>query len=137
MSTNGVVSFGRPFTQFWPVAFPYGWSSVPIIAAYWNDLDFRNDIEDSGLYYSTYVSSGPKRDQAFLQEFSERISAYTDGGTIFNPTWMLVCTWYKVTPYYGRSNKDEVNLSYIISMLRRITHFIVLTGPDVSSTACF
>ena len=107
MSTNGVVSFGRPFAQYWPVTFPYGRSSVPILAPYWNDLDFRNDIPDSGLYYTTYASSGGKRDKAFLQEFSERLSEY-DSDVDFDPTWMLVATWYKVTPYYGRSNKDEV-----------------------------
>ena len=110
MSTNGVVSFGRPFTQHWPVVFPYGRSSVAILAPYWNDLDFRNGIPDSALYYSTYVSSGAKRDKAFLKEFSERISTYRGDNTTFNPTWLLVATWYKATPYYGRSNNNEVRI---------------------------
>ena len=107
-----MLSFGRPFTQFCPIVFPYGWSTVPVIAPYWNDLDFRNGLEGSGLYYTTYVSSGSKRDEAFLQEFAARLYDYTEGkSTNFKPRWMLVATWYKATPYYGRYNKDEVSIN--------------------------
>ena len=109
---------------------------MPIIAPYWNDLDFRNGITDSGLYYTTYVSSGTKRDQAFLHEFSERISDYTDDDTTFNPTWMLVATWYKATPYYGRVHKDEVWILYV-SLTFVDKRLIFLTDPDISSTTCF
>ena len=108
-----MLSFGQRFTQFSPDTFPYGRSTVPIIAPYWNDLDFRNGIKDSGLYFNTYASSGTKRDEAFLQEFSDRLDTYTKGNpSDFKPNWMVVATWYKATPYRGRSNMDEVKHSY-------------------------
>lgn len=110
-----MLSFGQRFTQYWPVTFPYGWSTAPIIAPYWNDLDFRNSLAGSGLYYHTYSSSGNKRDEAFLQEFSDRLYTYTEGDSgDFKPNWMIVATWYKATPYYGRSNINEVNSTVTI-----------------------
>ena len=70
-------------------------------------MDFRNDVAGSGLYYHTYTKSSSKRDEAFLREFSDRLDTYTDGDS-FDPDWMIVVTWYKATPFYGKSNTDEV-----------------------------
>ena len=103
-----MISFGRPFTSPWPTDFLFGRSTIPVIAPYWNDLDFRNSVEDSGLYYHTYTSSETKRDKAFLLELSNRLKDYT-GSEDFDPNWMIVVTWYKASPYYGRANSDEVN----------------------------
>ena len=133
-----MLSFGRPFTQAWPVVFPYGRSSVPLLAPYWNDLDFRNDIEGSGLYYTTYVSSGSKRDEAVLQEFSDRLYDYTDGSSKnFKPRWLTVATWNKASPYYGRSNSDEVSIICIIHCYTILMLSLFLTDTDISSAACY
>ena len=70
-------------------------------------MDFRNYIPDSGVYYATYASSGTKRDKAFLKELSERLAGYSVAN--FDPKLMMVATWYKATPYYGRYNTDEVS----------------------------
>ena len=105
-----MVSFGQPFTQYWPEDFPYGRSSVPVIAPYWNDLDFRNDIEGSGVFYSTHTSSGTKLDANFLKVVSDRLASYSDSELNFEPKWMMVATWNNATPYYGRYNREEVSL---------------------------
>lgn len=90
-------------------------------------MDFRNGITDSGLYFHTYASSGTKRDEAFLQEFSDRLDTYTEGNpSDFKPNWMIVATWYKATPYYGRSNMNEVNHSYCMRYIQQYYTFMYL-----------
>ena len=102
-------------------------------------MDFRNGIKDSGLYFNTYASSGNKRDEAFLQEFSDRLDTYTEGNpSDFKPNWMVVATWYKATSYYGRSNMDEVNYSNRMSYIQGITLSVSpSTDPDIPTTTCF
>ena len=144
-----MLSFGRQFTQWWPVAFPYGWSTVPIIAPYWNDLDFRNDVAGSGLYYHTYNKSSSKRDEAFLREFSDRQDTYTDGNSS-DPDWMIVVTWYKATPYYGKSHNDEVcqiqyqflsliyeSSTYLCFFPQTLTFQLLLASDSVDTYAVF
>ena len=111
LSTNGLVSFGVPFRQYWPVTFPYGQGTAPVLAPYWTDLDFRNDLDGSGLFYHVYdTTSDTKRDEAFLQEFYDRLSRYSDDtSSDFNPYWLMIVTWYQATPYYGKYNNDEVS----------------------------
>ena len=52
-------------------------------------------------------SQYPQRAQAFLNEFSDRLNSY-EVDEDFVPEWLLVATWSKATPYYGRRNEDEV-----------------------------
>ena len=73
-------------------------------------MDFRNGLEDSALYYHVYADSGTKRDESFFQEFSDRLDSYSGGDPDdFEPEWMVVATWRKATPFYGRSNNEEVS----------------------------
>lgn len=87
-----------------------------MIAPYWTDFDFRNTVTGSALYYHVYESdstssfNNANRTMALLQEFSDRLAEYS-GGEDFWPDWMIVVTWYKATPYYGRSNQDEVHVN--------------------------
>lgn len=96
-------------------------------------MDFRNNLPDSGVYYATYVSSGTKRDKAFLQEVSDRLASYTDDDIVsFKPKWMLVATWYKATPYYGRYNTEEVSL-YNMSLY----YVLIKYGLPLTQTVTF
>ena len=101
-----------PYTSWSPTPFPYGRSRTPVIAPYWNDLDFRNSIPESALYHNIYDMGSGQRAQSLLDDFSYRLSLYTSVDSEisagFVPQWLLVVTWSKATPYYGRRNQDEV-----------------------------
>lgn len=103
------MSLDIPYTSWSPTPFPYGRSRTPLIAPYWNDLDFRNSIPESALYYNVYEMESGQRAQSLLDDFSHWLGLYTPEDSMgFVPQWLLVATWSKATPYYGRRNEDEV-----------------------------
>lgn len=113
ISTNGLVSFNLPYTSWYPVQFPYGRRQIPIIAPYWTDFDFRNNLgSESAVFYQTYTRGSDGASDSLLETFAQRLSEHTTNSqgvaTGFDPDWMLVVTWYQATPYYGRFNQDEV-----------------------------
>ena len=110
ISSNGLVSFTRPYRAWWATPIPFGRYSSPIIAPYWSDIDFRNSLPDSGVYYRIYeMGVNNRRTVYVLQEFQTRLAKYTGDESIeFDVEWLMVVTWKDATPYYGPSNEDEV-----------------------------
>ena len=113
ISTNGLVSFNRPFISWYPIPFPYGPRQVPIIAPYWTDFDFRKSLgSNSAVYYHVYEKDTniyANRAMEILMTFTARLDTYSNSvASDFYPDWMLVVTWYNSTPYYGRYNEEEV-----------------------------
>lgn len=111
ISSNGLVSFTRPYRSWWSVPIPFGRYLSPIIAPYWSDIDFRNGLPESGVYYRIYQNRlmNDRRTDLVIQEFRSRLTMYSDEQYMdFEPEWLLVVTWKDATPYYGRFNRDEV-----------------------------
>ena len=107
ISSNGLVSFTRPYRAWWATPIPFGRYPTPIIAPYWSDIDFRNNLPDSGVYYRIYeVEANDRRTVNVLREFNTRLANYA--GINFDAEWLMVVTWKDATPYYGRRNTDEV-----------------------------
>ena len=113
ISSNGLISFSSPYRAWWATPIPFGRYRTPIIAPYWSDIDFRNDLPNSGLYYRVYRRddvNSTRRTELVLQEFSDRLSVYSNSsGVDFEPEWLLVVTWKDATPWYGRNNNEEVS----------------------------
>ena len=113
ISSNGLLSFMRPFRAWWATPIPFGRYRDPIIAPYWSDIDFRNGLPNTGVYYRIYRNGdmNDRRTSLVLQEFSRRLATYTNEENIdFIAEWLMVVTWKDGTPYYGRANRDEVKL---------------------------
>ena len=110
ISSNGLVSFTHPYRAWWATPIPFGRYPTPVIAPYWSDIDFRNGLPDSGMYYRIYESGADNRRTTYvLEEFQTRLARYADDASLgFHPEWLIVVTWNDATPYYGRSNADEV-----------------------------
>ncbi len=66
------------------------------------------------MFYQTYTMGSDGTSDSLLEIFASRLGQYTTNSqsvaTDFEPEWMLVVTWYQATPYFGRSNDDEVSL---------------------------
>ena len=106
------MTFTRPFRAWWSTPIPFGRYSSPIIAPYWSDIDFRNSLPESGVYYRVYRNEdeNDRRTNLVLQEFHKRLAMYSGEESIdFNAEWLMVVTWKDSTPYYGRFNRDEVS----------------------------
>ena len=104
------MSFTHPYRAWWATPIPFGWYFTPIIAPYWSDIDFRNGLPDSGVYYRIYESGvNNRRTMYVLREFKNRLAMYTGDTSIeFDAEWLMVVTWKDATPYYGPTNEDEV-----------------------------
>lgn len=93
VSTNGLVSFGRPFTDRDPETFPSDTSDVfwrYIAAAFWADwLTLTSGNVSWELH--TALSS-----RSLLEEVDDLIQREY-GDTNFTGSWMLVAFWENVT----------------------------------------
>lgn len=92
VSTNGILSFARPFPYHSPHLFPGTSFYNFLVAPFWSDNDIRRDVgavsywvytgqSDSLTFVSTYISQ------------QEQVK--------FNGTWMLAAEWSSVPEYLG------------------------------------
>ena len=103
MGSNGVLSFGRSFSEFTPQRFPYG--DIPLIAPYWTDIDLRGGV--GNVRYTVYtIESG----SSYIDQVNEFIHVATVEAIDinFNATTMLVSQWINVCPF-GNQQCSEVN----------------------------
>ena len=96
ISTNGLISFDQQYLSWWPIPFPYGRSRIPVLAPFWADFDYRNNLPFSSVCYRAYQRKGSPSpfEQAFLDEVDARLS-----DPEFRVEWMLVVTWKDAVPY--------------------------------------
>lgn len=88
------MSFDQQYLSWWPIPFPYGRSRIPVIAPFWADFDYRNEMPGSRVFYQVYdrkKNSPLLRETAVLDEFSVRAN--------FRAEWMLVVTWKDAVPW--------------------------------------
>lgn len=147
ISSNGLVTLNRRFYPWWPIPFPYGISLTAIIAPYWIDLDFRNNLLDSGVYYHFYdVRRVPYRRRAeeVMYEFERRLDSYSGQNvTSFDPRWLLVVTWKDASPYpafwYGHEVSDKFTNALVMMLFspQTMTCQLVLATDYISTYGLF
>ena len=133
VSTNGLVSFGRPYLSWWPIPFPFGYSKVPIIAPCWVDFDFRNNLPDSRVYYKSYDrSNNSLLQQAVFQEFDRRLQEF-DRRIQFRAEWMIVITWKLAVPYFTFSGVRKQFSTYVAILPTGPYHWAIKKGATTRS----
>ncbi len=90
ISTNGLISFDRNFSQFrsYTVSpFPRTSSPyLPLIAPLWADFNFR----DSGIIYYRLAT-----DENTLEAVADVIASLNSDYSQFTPTLAVVVTWFQ------------------------------------------
>ena len=97
VTTNGLVSFGRPFTTSSPEVFPSTDSDIfwrYIAAAFWANWD----TSDSGTVSWELHTRQHSED---LLESVDTLIQVEYGDTNFTGLWMLVSFWENVTSNYS------------------------------------
>lgn len=113
MSTNGLLSFGSPYTSWTNQIFPgsNAISSLYLVAPFWDDIDISRD-QIGQISYEIH-QSGYYLDQ--VNDFLQRKRPST-----FSGTWMFVAYWDSVRPFPGSSSSSvshNIYLSLVISTL--------------------
>ena len=93
MSTNGIISFQRPFTEFIPQRFPLN-NSVPLIAPFWDDVDIRR----YGNIFFRVTSNA-----SLLQIAYNQLQKWFPSSGNFTPTTLFTATWDRVPQFAGVS----------------------------------
>ena len=94
INTNGLISFGSPFTQFSPELFPI--ESRYLVAPFWSDVNIQRT---GSIGYQVY-SNGSTETEIVSQFISEE-------NFIFTAEWMLIVEWNRVPRFGGP--RSEVN----------------------------
>ena len=106
------MSFNQQYLSWWPVPFPFGRSDIPVIAPFWADFDYRNNVQDSRIFYNAYDrSTSSMLSRAIMEEFDERMAS--EGRSDFVAEWMAVVTWNEATPYPWGYNQGEVSIASV------------------------
>ncbi|CAH1789481.1 unnamed protein product, partial [Owenia fusiformis] len=100
VSSNGLISFGRPYLNYWARKFPLGRRNLAILASFWGDHDTRESLSPSGVYYQSYTREDTlnEKGQLLLEAASKEVMRYTNVAD-FEATWMMKVTWKDVFPY--------------------------------------
>ena len=95
-----MISFTAPVTRFTPDPFPI--SGRFLIAPFWADVDTRG----TGEIYFKETTDGDLLNKAndVIQDATHQAA----GLSRFEPSWMLIATWYKVG--YFSSHTDQVSI---------------------------
>ena len=92
MSTNGLLSFGLPFTHFTSGGLNFdSVFSPPLIAPFWDDVDVRND--GGTIYYRQDNTS------SIVEQIQQDISLQFHNIGFFYPSLVFIATWDRVAPY--------------------------------------
>ena len=110
MSSNGVLSFGNSFYDYYPQIFPYMYGDYPLIAPYWTDIDLRGGVGD--VRYTVYTTESGS---SYIDEVNKFLDN-TENGT-FTATMILVAQWIDVCPY-GNENCSEVSIQLALGILQ-------------------
>ncbi len=113
VSTNGLLSFGNPYTNYLPTPL----SQIPsagnyFVAPFWSDINIGIAGQISYMSYS--IAGGPIAITQ-LEQVSSFIREASNGSTKFSGDWMAVAFWDGVAQYDG--SKAVVCLTYTASFL--------------------
>ena len=96
VSTNGLISFGRPFPYHSPHLFPGTNFYDYLVAPFWTDTDITEGVGE--VSYQVYDNSQSET----LSWVSTYISQQQQ--IKFTGTWMLIGEWRDVPEYLGETS---------------------------------
>ena len=99
VGTNGYFSFGTRQTVYSPSLFSPTSTPNYLVAPFWADID--TNVHGS-ISYEVHNTSAGSSSTALLNRVSTFIS--NQQSTQFSGTWMLVASWYQVSPVDGTSS---------------------------------
>ena len=117
MYSNGYITF----SSFYHYLKPSFANNHQIVAGYGTDLDFRNGIGG----FSAAVHESNATDEISLKVFNETnnyLEKYANV-TDFSPRTIILCTWYKASPYRA-SLSNKVNLIKIFYLMHSFDRII-------------
>ena len=106
VGTNGLVSFGSPYTAYSSRTFPI---TQRVIAPYWNDQDFRSK---GSIRYFSVTPTHPTL-ASTLANASRLISSVNDVN--FEASWIFVVRWIDACPLlnsYCTQASSKISTSY-------------------------
>ena len=96
VSTNGLLSFGVPFTQTSSNGqdFDSLFSTPPIVAPFWDDI---NVLNGGTIYYRQ------DSDTMIVEQLRRELSMEYPEAELFHPSLMFIATWDMVAPFSFQS----------------------------------
>ena len=125
VSSNGLLSFDRPFLKPFPHTFPL--TTARVVAPYWDDSDTR---VKGFARYDIVTNSHPSL-SCLISITSNVISSLEN--TTFQASWLLVTRWVDLCPYLDR-NCTEVSRTVWHSISIRLSFH--LAGKQLSGGTC-
>ena len=126
MSTNGALSFGRPFIDY--TSFGANFDSVsspPLIAPFWDDVDVTRG---GTIYYRQDNTS------SIAEQIQQDISLQFHNIGLFYPSLVFVATWDRVVPF-GYSVTGELDHTFQVRELNLLVNtFQVVVASDGTRT---
>ena len=101
ISSNGLISFGGSFTNYYPTKFP---KTVPVIAPYWDDIDMRNK---GSVVYNIFSDLNGSE---VLRNISTFINSIYHTPAKFEAISAVVIFWEEVCPN-RKATCSEVSLA--------------------------
>ncbi|XP_072771226.1 sushi, nidogen and EGF-like domain-containing protein 1 [Nerophis lumbriciformis] len=123
VNNNGLVSFLREVSQFTPVAFPIA-GDRRAVAPFWADVDNRR----AGRVF--YRES---RESSILSRAAAHVRIYFPDLSDFNATWVLVCTWDRVT-FFGGGKDTPVNTFQAVLITNGDLSFTIFQYNNITWT---
>ena len=115
ISSNGLVSFGMPYTSYIPKMFPI---VAPVVAPFWDDIDLTGL---GNMSYNIFTSTSSTN---AIQQVNNFISSEVN--LTFSADWILVVQWLNVCPY-SNSRCNGINVSVNIFCTYHVCLFYSLT----------
>ena len=114
ISSNGLVSFGVPYTSYIPKLFPI---DRPVVAPFWDDIDLN------GLGNMSYNIFNSTSSSNAIQKVNNFVSL--EENLTFSADWILVVQWLNVCPWTN-SQCNGINVSLNIFCIYHVYLFYSL-----------
>ncbi|KAK3588474.1 hypothetical protein CHS0354_035649 [Potamilus streckersoni] len=139
--SNGIVSFDERITTPGPPWDDIGLQSQgSYLAPYFNDLDFRRywSSGEGVIYYHAYdiIEDNSLKNNSNVIKARDYVRNYETDQKNFNPTFLLVVTWERASPYpvyYRQSEHVTFQLALVTDGLNTFVSYIYFPGQMLFS----
>ena len=111
VSTNGLLSFDRPFASISPSFFPAS-TQTSVVAPFWADFDTRKGGE---IFYHVYTDPSSSYLQRATRDVRNATATEPSEASDFTATWVLVATWHRVATYASRTGDGHNTFQVVVA----------------------